>query len=266
MPVAPRLRWLGGSPIALAAAAHLAPGVLVLGQWWPGWLAGPDALPAGLARWRGPDDGRGQVALTFDDGPDPDSTPRILDVLDQHGLAATFFCLGEQAVAYPGIVEEIVGRGHEIAVHGYRHRHHLLSAGGTIRRDLDLAVSALRGITGEPVRFFRPPYGQVSGGSLWASQQLGLELVLWSAWGREWADPNPRSVAERVARRLRPGAIVLLHDSDACPPHGKAAVAESALGLVAGLISRRRLRAVTLSGLLGHSGGHDLDRTGVPPP
>lgn len=251
---ASKLARLAVPPVALAASAHLVPGVLVLGQWWPGWLAAPDVLPGRATRWRGPADGRNHVALTFDDGPDPDGTPRILAALDRHGLVGTFFCLGAQAVQYPEIVKEIVGRGHEVGVHGYRHRHHLLSTGPAIRRDLDEAVAVLTGITGEPVRFFRPPYGQVSGGSLWAARRIGLELVLWSAWGREWADRDPVSVAERIARRLRPGSIVLLHDSDACAPAGKAAVTESALSLVAGLIGQRGLQAVTLTGLLHDPG------------
>lgn len=249
MPKRSRWRRLAGSSLALAASAQLLPATLVLGQWWPRRLGQPAVLPGGLARWRGPADGS-RIALTFDDGPDPRWTPQILDVLGTYRFAATFFCLGQQARAHPEVVKEIVRRGHEVGVHGYWHRHHLLWPAGPIRRDVAQAADVLRVATGMPVRYFRPPYGQVSGGSLSTARGLGLQTVLWSAWGREWRDRDPASVASRVARRLRPGAIVLLHDSDAAAPPGTAATTMAALDRLAAVIADRQLRPATLTALL----------------
>jgi peptidoglycan-N-acetylglucosamine deacetylase len=251
VPTRSRWRLLTGSSLALAASAQLTPGVLILGQWWPRRLGQPAALPGGLARWRGPADGRDQIALTFDDGPDPRWTPKVLDVLSTYRYAATFFCLGQQARAHPDLVKEIVSRGHEVGVHGYRHRHHLLCPAGAIRRDVAQAANVLEVVTGAPPRYFRPPYGQVSGGSLATARSLQLQVVLWSAWGREWQDADPGSVAARVARRLRPGSIVLLHDSDIAAPPGTAATTIAALDRLAAVIADRQLKPVTLTGLLG---------------
>lgn len=234
---------------ALPAATHLLPSVLVLGQWWPGRLPPPRALPGGLCRWRGPATGRDEVALTFDDGPDPEATEKVLNLLDEREARATFFCLGERAERYSELVREIVSRGHDVGVHGYRHQHHLLATARAVRRDVDAAVASLGKILSSKPRFFRPPYGQVSGGSLAAAHQAGLETVLWSSWGREWVDRDPHSVAARVTRSLEPGAIVLLHDSDATAPRGTAAIGFEALHLVLDRIEDQGLKSVSLSQL-----------------
>lgn len=236
--------------VALSAAVHAVPSVLVLAQWWPASLPDPGQVPGGLCRWRGPANGRPEVALTFDDGPDPRSTPPLLAALRRLGLPATFFCLGERVEESPGLVGDILADGHEVATHGHRHAHHLLRTRTWITRDLRRATATLGDVTGEPPRYVRPPYGQVSGGTLAAARRLGLELVLWSAWGREWADQDPSSVAARVGRRLRPGAIVLLHDSDRSAPAGTAATAARALEQIAETMSARQLKAVTLSELV----------------
>ena len=233
------------------AAAQFVPSVLVLGQWWPGRLPDPGGIP-GVGRWAGPRSGGAGgagVALTFDDGPDPRTTPGILDLLDELGLVGTYFCLGSQAEANPGLVKDLARRGHEVGVHGHSHERHLFRSPTWIRVDLERAVSVLEDLTGASIRWFRPPFGQVSGGSVQAARQLGLDLVLWSAWGREWSDRDPASVARRVAGRLRPGAVVLLHDSDADAPPGTAEVTARALPAVAAAVSERGLRAVTLSEL-----------------
>jgi peptidoglycan/xylan/chitin deacetylase (PgdA/CDA1 family) len=247
-----RIASLGGAGVAAATAAHLLPSTLVLAQWWPARLPDPGRFP-GVATWRAvpASGGRGNgVALTFDDGPDPGNTPAVLDELDRLGFQATFFCLGQQVVAHPGLVKEVVDRGHELGLHGYDHCRHLLRGPAAITEDLRRAVGAL-GEAGQPgARFFRPPYGQVSGGSVVAAARLGLELVLWSAWGREWADPEPASIAGRVRRRLAPGAIVLLHDSDVSAPAGMAARAAAALPAIADGLREKDLQPVCLGELL----------------
>lgn len=236
---------------AVPAAAHLAPSVLLLGQFWPERVPALRALPAGLCRWRGPDTGRPEVALTFDDGPDPDSTPRVLDLLDEGAMRATFFLTGERVDENRDLVREIHRRGHEIGTHGYSHAHHLLRTANQIVADLERAITSLERIGPDfRPRHFRPPYGQVSGGSIVAAHRLHLDMVLWSAWGREWADHSPASVAARIERRLEPGAIILLHDSDSTSPPGSAAVALEALALVTDEIAARQMTSVRIIDLL----------------
>ncbi len=202
-----------------------------------------------MGRWAVPGSADA-VALTFDDGPDPHTTPAVLDLLDELHLRGTYFCLGQQAEAHPGLVKEIASRGHEIGLHGYRHERHLLRSAAWVRADVERAVEVLADLAGQPVRFFRPPYGQVSGGSVLAARRLHLDLVLWSAWGREWADRDAASVAGRVSRRLRPGAIVLLHDSDTTAPAGTADVMARALPRIGAELADRGLRPVGLSELV----------------
>ena len=226
----------------VAALIHAGPGVVALGQWTPA-----RALPRGWCRWRGPS--VSQVALTFDDGPDPVTTPRVLDRLDELGLRATFFCLGSRVQDAPEVVAEAVLRGHEIGVHGHVHDHHFAHQPGWVRADLDAALEALAECGVEP-RWYRPPYGQVSAGTLRAARSRGLELVHWSAWGREWDEPDGSSVAERVSRSLEPGAIVLLHDSDDTSPAGTVDKVIDALGMIADDLDRRGLASVTLSELV----------------
>src|SRR5581483_10995404 len=111
--------------------------------------------PRGWCRWSGPA-GAPAVALTFDDGPSPASTPRTLDLLDELGMRATFFVLGELAEAHADLVAEIRRRGHTVGSHGYRHEHHLLRGPGWIRKDTAAAVTAVAA-TGVPPRWYRPP-------------------------------------------------------------------------------------------------------------
>lgn len=233
---------------ALAALAHLAPSTLVLAQWAPAART-PAAIGRGTCRWRGdPTVSADAVALTFDDGPDPDTTPLFLDRLDELDVRATFFVLGELAERRPDLVRETVRRGHEVGLHGHRHLHHLGHGHHKVAADLRRGLAAVRAAGAEP-RFFRPPYGQISLGTLLAARRLGLETVLWSAWGREWRDREPASVARRVGDRLEPGTIVLLHDSDQVAPAGTSQVALDALPEVVDRCRRLELRRVTLGEL-----------------
>jgi peptidoglycan/xylan/chitin deacetylase (PgdA/CDA1 family) len=235
----------GGVVLAAAtvpAAAHMVPSVVSLGQWTP-----VRALPGGWCRWRGPEGDR--VALTFDDGPSPVETPRLLDRLDELGVAATFFCVGSAARRHPDLVAEVSRRGHQVGVHGYRHEHHFARTPNWVRHDLETAVAVLADAGVRP-RWFRPPFGQTPGATLWEAHRQHLELVLWSAWGREWAEADPAEVARRVTRRLSGGDIVLLHDSDRFSAPGTAQRARDALGPIAESLGRRQLRAVTLDALV----------------
>ncbi|MFD7686951.1 polysaccharide deacetylase family protein [Streptomyces sp. NPDC059781] len=191
------------APVAGVAAAHIAPAA----TWLP------------LVRRRFPRlAGVGHpahVALTFDDGPDPGSTPRFLDALEELGVRATFFVLGEHVVRHPSVVRETVRRGHELAVHGWSHDRPWLPAPADDVRDLVRAAGAVRELTGRRPRWYRPPYGVLTSGRWAAARTAGLRPVLWTAWGRDWtAEATPASVRSAVAAGLRGGGTVLLHDTD----------------------------------------------------
>lgn len=238
---------LGASGLALLA--HYLPSVCVLGQWSPLPVR---ALPNGWCRWRGPESAL-DVALTFDDGPSPDSTPRTLDLLDQLGMRATFFVLGHLAEAHPDLVSEILRRGHTIGSHGHRHEHHLLRSPKWIRDDLAASVGAISGVTGSVPRWYRPSYGQLTARTVLEARRHGMEVVLWSVWGHEWSEPDAAPVMARLARGLEPGAIALLHDTEVSCPPGTAVRTHRTLELMAGELERRQLRAVSLDDLMAQT-------------
>jgi len=219
--------------------ADYLPSVCVLGHLSPVRL---HALPFGWCRWRGPT-AADAVTFTFDDGPSPKSTPRTLDLLDLFGMRATFFVLGTQAESNPDLVSEILRRGHSVGSHGYLHEHHLLRSPAWIRDDLNRSVASIEAVTGRRPRWYRPSYGQLTAATVVQARRHDMEVVLWSAWGREWAEPGPAPVIARIERHLEPGAIVLLHDNEvSCPPG-------TVLGPLADKLDELGLRAVTLDDL-----------------
>jgi peptidoglycan/xylan/chitin deacetylase (PgdA/CDA1 family) len=188
-----------------------------------------------------------RVALTFDDGPDDASTPLFLDELDRLGWQATFFVLGDMVERSPAGAREIVERGHEVALHGGCHRSHLSRSPQAVHRDLERARAVIEDATQTRLRWFRPPHGHLSLGSLAAAHALGLETVLWSTWGRDWTShATAASVAGRVRRDLAPGGTILLHDSDCTSAPGAWRSALGALPLLAEDIDRGGLRVVAL--------------------
>lgn len=196
------------SALGVAALAAVAPSALsfgpVRGALTP-WVATP-AL-SGLS-------GRRHVALTFDDGPDPASTPSFLALLDRLDVRATFFVLGRH-LGDRGLLRELAGGGHEIGVHGWDHRPAALHRPGTLVDGISRTRDIVEDATGAGVRWYRPPYGLVTAVSWWAAHAAGLQTVLWSAWGRDWErQATPQSIVSRVSAHLRPGGTVLLHDSD----------------------------------------------------
>lgn len=234
---------LAAGAAALALGAHYLPSTVVLGQW-----TSLEAVPARLCRWQGPASGR-RVAITFDDGPDPRATPAVLDRLDALGLRATFFPLGSLVERTPDLVCEVLRRGHQVGTHGYRHLHHLVHTPRWVSCDLAAAERAMAAVGVRPT-WYRPAYGQVTSATLIVARRRGWQTVLWSAWGREWATSDADEVAARIIRRLRPGAIVLLHDNDAFGPTGMWRVGLASLGKVAAELERRQLEAVTLDELV----------------
>lgn len=164
--------------------------------------------------WRGPREARG-VALTFDDGPSPDHTPAVLDLLDGAGVKATFFVIGRKAAEHPDLVRSILARGHALGIHGQTHDRFLtLRSPETVGDDLAEAIATLEAITGATPTLFRPPVGLTSPRVARALSWFDLVVVGWSVRGLDGvAGARPERVAERVVRRLEDGAIVLLHDA-----------------------------------------------------
>jgi peptidoglycan/xylan/chitin deacetylase (PgdA/CDA1 family) len=159
---------------------------------------------------------RSVVALTFDDGPHPEGTPATLELLARSGATATFFLVGEQVDAHPDVARAIVDAGHEVAVHGYRHTLLLRRRAAALASDFDRAFASIEWATGVAPALYRPPYGVFSARGLELARARGWRPLLWSRWGRDWERrATPESIARRAARGLRPGDVVLLHDSDA---------------------------------------------------
>jgi peptidoglycan-N-acetylglucosamine deacetylase len=173
--------------------------------------------------------GRG-IALTFDDGPHPRGTPAVLEALDRAATRATFFLVGEQVEQYPSLAAEIAAAGHEVAVHGFRHRLMLRRTPWETAEDLDRAVDVIGAATGVRSRLFRPPYGVFSAGGLALVRRRRLAPLLWSRWGRDWERHATReSVARLSTHRLSDGDVVLLHDADSYSSVGSWAVTAAAL-------------------------------------
>jgi peptidoglycan/xylan/chitin deacetylase (PgdA/CDA1 family) len=155
------------------------------------------------------------VALTFDDGPDPESTPMFLDLLAARGVRATFFVLGRHAAEQPALVRRMVDEGHEIGVHGWTHRCVAWVGARRLIGDLRATKRVVEQVTGRRVRWYRPPYGVLTTHALVAARSAGLTTVLWSDWGIDWRrGRTPEQVLETVTGGLRPGGTVLLHDTD----------------------------------------------------
>jgi peptidoglycan-N-acetylglucosamine deacetylase len=189
------------------------------------------------------------VALTFDDGPDADATPAVLDALEAAGARATFFLVGEQIEAHPDIARDVIARGHEAAIHGMRHPAHPQLSDDAAREEVLRGHEAVAALGVEP-RFYRPPYGLFGDGSFEACRELGLEPVYWSAWGMDWETISPERIAELVLPDLASGAIVLLHDSARYAHRPSAAPTVDAVSLIADAARARGLAVTTVSDAL----------------
>ncbi|WBB76345.1 polysaccharide deacetylase family protein [Micromonospora sp. WMMD1128] len=191
-----------------------------------------------------------RVALTFDDGPDPESTPYFLDMLAEHRVRATFFVLGVMLRRRPDLGRRLVAAGHDVALHGWRHDN-LLRRGpiGTVR-DLTRAYDLVADVTGRPPAFLRPPYGVLTGATLVAARRLRLRPVLWSCWGRDWtATATADTVSRRVLAGLHGGGTVLLHDSSCAAAPG---AWRAALAALPGLLAECRRRGWRVGPLATH--------------
>jgi len=188
------------------------------------------------------------LALTFDDGPDPSSTPQILEELDALGWRATFFLLGSMTDRHPGLAGEVAAAGHEVAAHGYDHIGSLRRTPGALRDDLERAIEAIDRATGRRAAWYRPPFGELSAGALLAARRTGTRPVLWSAWGRDWrAEATPASIVNDLQRGVLAGGTALLHDSDSQSSPGSWKSTLGALPLLAEVADLMELRVGPLA-------------------
>jgi peptidoglycan-N-acetylglucosamine deacetylase len=155
------------------------------------------------------------VFLTFDDGPHPEGTPAVLEILREAGQTATFFLAGEQVEQRPSLAAEIVAAGHRVELHCHRHRNQLRLTPRALLDDAERGRAAIEEASGQEIADYRPPYGIFSGAGLAAIRSRGWRPVLWSQWGRDWTRrATAASITRKATERVRPGDIVLLHDAD----------------------------------------------------
>ena len=196
--------------LAATAAAGLAAGGLAYAARWPTSQLFGRALTAP----RKP----GEIALTFDDGPNPRWTPLLLETLARHNLRATFFLIGKYAASQPGLVRQILEAGHPIGNHTWTHPDLALVSARRTREELLRTTGTLEQIAGAPIRYFRPPYGGRRPATLRIARELGLVPVLWNAMTADWAASSPEpiaaSLAKTVARKQKSGyaSNIVLHD------------------------------------------------------
>lgn len=152
------------------------------------------------------------VYLTFDDGPDPSTTPRLLDQLDRLECKATFFINASNAENHQDIVRNAFDAGHTIASHGYGHRSLMFASKRKILNDLRRSDDVITEITGKHPRFFRPPYGRIGPALIRTARQLGLTIVLWSLDAKDYTPTNSEIITRRINGKAAGGDIILLHD------------------------------------------------------
>lgn len=153
------------------------------------------------------------VALTFDDGPDPAYTPQVLKTLKEYGVKATFFMVGRHAELYPETARHVAEDGHEIGNHTYSHRQLLPLSKEKIEDEIVRCDEALYLTTGKRPTLFRPPRGLLGSSGLEVVKDLRYTLVLWSLSSEDWTEATPHRIARRIVSRVKPGDIILFHDS-----------------------------------------------------
>lgn len=201
-----------GSWVGLGAAAGLglvAGGFTYAARWPASRLFGEVLIAPERA---------GELAITFDDGPNPAWTPRLLETLAEHEVRATFFLLGNYSQAEPELVRRIIACGHVVGNHSWSHPDLALAGRSRIRDELTRTRETLEQITGAPVRYFRPPYGSRRPATLAIARELGMTPVLWNAMTTDWSETSGELIAQRLKAKIdvltRRGraANIVLHD------------------------------------------------------
>ncbi|HEX6575499.1 MAG TPA: polysaccharide deacetylase family protein [Gemmatimonadaceae bacterium] len=186
------------------------------------------------------------VALTFDDGPNPDATPRILDALGEHGVKATFFVLGAHAERWPDLVKRVVDEGHQIGNHGYFHKKLHLKSPFYVRRDIALGKRAIERAGGDSPRFFRAPHGFRSPWVTAIAQSFGERTIGWSLGVWDSDRPGVKAIVDRTINGAKPGSIILLHDGDGYNINGDRSQTAAAVPEIISGLRDRGMKFVTL--------------------
>ena len=245
--------------VALAGGFLFGAAGLLLRRWWRLSLvlavAGSAVFIFGYAAFAQPSRlfgsilGRGEsaneVALTFDDGPDPRYTPAVLDLLKRWNARATFFVLGKEVEAHSELARRIVAEGHALGSHGYSHTLLAFLSASRTWEELERADQAIQAATGSRPKLLRPPYGFRNPWLPAQVKRLGYRMVGWSLSGRDSQHPTAAQIRRRIEGRLRPGDIVLLHDG-----RGNREQTVLALQEVLRFLERKGWRAVTVPELL----------------
>ena len=264
--ILPTLRhWQATPLLRVSLAGHLLALVLLLlrPHWWP-WILGAviadHLLLTGIGLWprsralgsnwtrlprRAAE--RGEVAISIDDGPDPDITPQVLTILAAHGAHVTFFCIGERVAEFPQLARECVARGHAVENHSNRHRYVFPLMGlQALRNDVQRAQQTIEAACGVAPRFFRAPAGLRNPLLDPVLQRLGLQLASWTRRGFDTVERDGGIVLARLMCRLSAGDILLLHDGHAARTSAGTPVVLEVLPALLSAIEQRGLRAVTL--------------------
>jgi peptidoglycan-N-acetylglucosamine deacetylase len=184
-----------------------------------GWIETLKYAPPSLIKrilsgflWEGTPDSM-SMALTFDDGPDPEITPAVLDSLDALGARGTFFMVGENVSRYPSIARLVSERGHLIGNHSMTHQKMFLLRKRDVEREVDSAEKAIEDATGVKPGMFRPPYGMFDFTCASVVHDRGLTMVLWTVLSGDFSENPPEEILSRVKPHIRPGAIMVFHDT-----------------------------------------------------
>ena len=224
---------------SVAAVTHAGPALMPLFAPLASLLGVPRTLPEAPSR--------PEVAITFDDGPHPEGTPAVLDILSDEGILATFFLVGERVRANPQLAQEIVEAGHKVALHCDLHRNALRLTGGQIRDDIARAQATIQDTTGVDPQLQRAPLGIYTPAFLREVKRAGLQPWIWSQWGRDWrARATPESIVKDATAKLKAGDIVLLHDGDDYSAEGSHRRTVAALPAILNAVKARSLDAVVL--------------------
>lgn len=185
---------------------------------WAGYAVIPDFLVhrLGIDCWKR--QYTAGAAITFDDGPDPEMTPQILDILDRYQARAMFFVVGDRAAKNPDLIKLILARGHKIGAHSQHHRHAWLTPPLATWREWEKCAAALEQLTGEPIACIRPPWGTFNLAVVCWSIIRKKRIVLWNEEGHDWqARRSPEEIVSRILKNTREGSIILLHDAGGEP-------------------------------------------------
>jgi peptidoglycan/xylan/chitin deacetylase (PgdA/CDA1 family) len=237
-----------GAHAALAGPPPLLPSLLGLGGYVVLGTLGvfwPERGMYGSTLWRGP--ARPEVALTFDDGPSPITTPRVLEALATADARATFFLVGKKALAHPQLVRDIAAAGHELGLHGFEHdRLFSLRGSGRVVDDIRRTQAAISAAGVPAPSLFRPPIGFLSHLTVSGARKAGVTLIGCSARALDGLrGASPARVVRRLERALRPGALLAMHDASERDDYVPASL--EALPRVLQALRERKLRPVTLS-------------------